>query len=313
MEAAPCTVLFHSTLDDPSEWIPRLSTLLPNETIRAWPDEGDPANIDLAVLWTQPPGGLERYPRLSFVQSLGAGVNQLELDVLPPRLRVARMVDPAMGPMMAEYCLTAVLRYHRRFDAHERSQRAGRWDFIPPVSPRHFPVGVMGVGELGAVTATALAAHGFPVRGWSSRPRSLSGVTCFAGHSELPAFLDGLAALVCLLPLTAQTRGILNAALFDRLPNGAYLINAGRGAHLVEADLLAALASGRLAGATLDVLHEEPPPSDHPFWRHERVLLTPHVAALADPDGAASLVADNIMRFRRSEPVLNEVDRMRGY
>jgi glyoxylate/hydroxypyruvate reductase A len=313
MGAAPCTVLFHSTMDDPAEWIPALSALLPDEVIRAWPDEGAPGDVDVAVLWTQPPDGLANYPRLRFVQSLGAGVNQLALDAMPPALRVARLVDPGMVPMMAEYCLTAVLRYHRRFDAHEQAQRAGRWNFVPPVSPRLFPVGVMGLGELGASTAAALAAHGFPVRGWSSRPRSLPDIECFAGPSGLPAFLKGLSAVICLLPLTAQTKGILNAALFDGLPDGAFLINAGRGAHLVEADLLAALASGHLGGATLDVLNAEPPARDHPFWTHQKVLLTPHIAAFADPASAAGLIAANIARFRRGEVLLNEVHRARGY
>jgi glyoxylate/hydroxypyruvate reductase len=307
------TILFHSTMDDPEAWVPQLSARLPGETVCAWPEDGDPESVDAAVLWTQPPGGLRRYPNLRFVQSLGAGVNQLDLTTFPAGVRVARLVDPGMAAQIAEYCLAAVLRHHRRFDAHGRAQRAGRWSFEPPRPASSFAVGVMGLGELGSAAAARLRDTGYPVRGWTRRLKPVEGIETFVGREALPAFLDGLAAVICLLPLTAETEGILNATLFAGLPEGAYLVNAGRGAHLVEADLLDALATSRLAGATLDVFREEPLPLGHPFWTHERILMTPHVAAFADPAAAGTLVAENILRVRRGEAPLNEVEPARGY
>jgi glyoxylate/hydroxypyruvate reductase A len=306
------TILFHSTMDDPEAWVPRLADLLPGETVRAWPD-GDPEAIDLAVLWTQPPGGLGRYPKLRFVQSIGAGVNQLDLASFPKGVSVARLVDPGMAVLMADYCLAAILRHHRRFDAHARSQQAGSWRFEPPRTASAFPVGVMGLGWLGSATATRLRDNGYPVRGWSRRSKALAGVAAFSGPDALPAFLDGLAAVICLLPLTPETEGILNEKMFAMLPDGTCLVNAGRGAHLVEADLLAALETGRLAGATLDVFRDEPLPPEHPFWTHDRVFMTPHVASFADPDEAGTLVADNIRRVRRGEAPLHKVEPARGY
>jgi glyoxylate/hydroxypyruvate reductase A len=231
----------------------------------------------------------------------------------PPAVRVARLVDSGLTGMMTEYALFAALRYARNIDVHERAQRAATWDYVMPVGVGAFPVGVMGLGVIGGATALRLAANGFPVRGWARSPKTLDGIRCFSGAAELPEFLAGTRALINLLPLTAQTEHILDAKLFAMLPKGAFVINIGRGAHLVDADLLAALDSGHLAGATLDVFKPEPLPSDHPFWKHPRILMTPHVAGSGDPDSAARLVAENIRRARRGEPLLNEVDRARGY
>jgi glyoxylate/hydroxypyruvate reductase A len=306
------SILFYSTIDDPAEWLPRLQAHLPGETIRLWPDIGDPAAVDVAVLWTQPPEGLGALTGLKAVQSLGAGVNQLSLGTVSPAIRVARLVDPGLSDDMAEYCLLATLRYFRRFDLHERAQRVGEWSFRLPQDRAGYEVGIMGLGTLGAAVAARLAANGFPVRGWTRLPREVEGVRCFAGATELDAFLDGLKVVICLLPLTAETTSILNARLFARL-DGAYLINVGRGAHLVDDDLVQALEAGRLAGATLDVFHSEPPPADHPFWSHSHILMTPHVASAGDPATATAIVAENIHRAQAGAPMLYEVDRARGY
>jgi glyoxylate/hydroxypyruvate reductase A len=307
------TVMFHSTLDDPAEWVPRLQALLPDTEIRIWPDIGDPASIEVAVVWIPPEEGMPSFTGLRAVQSLGAGINQLGMHGFPPAVRVARLVDSGLTGMMTEYALFAALRYARNIDVHERAQRAATWDYVMPVGVGAFPVGVMGLGVIGGATALRLAANGFPVRGWARSPKTLDGIRCFSGAAELPEFLAGTRALINLLPLTAQTEHILDAKLFAMLPKGAFVINIGRGAHLVDADLLAALDSGHLAGATLDVFKPEPLPSDHPFWKHPRILMTPHVAGSGDPDSAARLVAENIRRARRGEPLLNEVDRARGY
>jgi glyoxylate/hydroxypyruvate reductase A len=307
------TVMFHSTLDDPAEWVPRLQALLPGEDIRVWPDIGDPAAVDVAVVWIPPEGALASFSGLRAVQSLGAGINQLGMQSFPPQVRVARLVDRGLTGMMTEYALLAALRYARNLDAHERAQRASTWDYIMPTGVGSFTVGVMGLGVIGAATAMRLAANGFPVCGWARTPKTLDGVRCFSGEAGLTEFLGQTRILVNLLPLTPQTENILNAGLFDRLPRGAFVVNMGRGAHLVDADLLAALDSSHLAGATLDVFRPEPLPEAHPFWLHPRILMTPHVAGTGDPDSAAEVVAENIRRAKLGETLLNEVDRARGY
>jgi glyoxylate/hydroxypyruvate reductase A len=307
------TVMFHSTLDDPAEWVPRLQALLPDEDIRVWPEIGDPASVEVAVVWIPPEEGLVSFTGLRAVQSLGAGINQLGMHGFPPGVRVARLVDSGLTGMMTEYALLAALRYARNIDFHERAQRASTWDYVMPAGVGAFTVGVMGLGVIGSATALRLAANGFPVRGWARSAKSLDGVACFSGEAGLPEFLGGTQILINLLPLTPQTENILDAKLFAMLPKGAFVVNIGRGAHLMDADLLAALDSGHLAGATLDVFRPEPLPSEHPFWLHPRILMTPHCAGTGDPDSAAKLVAENIRRAKAGEPLLNEVDRARGY
>jgi glyoxylate/hydroxypyruvate reductase A len=307
------TVMFHSTLDDPAEWVPRLQALLPGEEIRVWPDIGDPASIEIAVVWIPPEEGLVSFTGLRAVQSLGAGINQLGMHAFPPQVRVARLVDSGLTGMMTEYALLAALRYARNLDAHERAQRASTWDYVMPSGVGAFTVGVMGLGVIGAAAALRLAANGFPVRGWARSPKKLDGVTCFSGEAGLADFLAETRILINLLPLTPQTENILDAKLFAALPKGAFVVNIGRGAHLVDADLLAALDSGHLAGATLDVFRPEPLPAGHAFWLHPRILMTPHVAGTGDPDSAAKQVAENIRRAKQGETLLNEVDRARGY
>jgi glyoxylate/hydroxypyruvate reductase A len=184
---------------------------------------------------------------------------------------------------------------------------------VMPAGVKSFTAGVMGLGAIGSATALRLAANGFTTRGWARSAKALGGVTCFSGEATLPEFLSETQILVNLLPLTPQTENILDAKLFAMLPKGAFVINIGRGAHLVDADLLAALDSGHIAGATLDVFRPEPLPPGHPFWQHPRILMTPHVAGTGDPDSAAQVVAENIRRAKSGEPLLNEVDRARGY
>jgi glyoxylate/hydroxypyruvate reductase len=300
--------------DDPAEpWREELRARMPELEVRIWPAIGDPGEIEIALVWRAPPGELARYPQLRAILSLGAGIEGLVADPTLPDVPIARMVDPSLSRTMSEYVLLAVLRHHREFDRFERAQRARRWDFSLPPQAADRPVGIMGQGELGARAARLLAAQGFPVMGWSRTAKSIAGVTSYAGRSELHAFLQRSAILVCLLPLTAETRGILDAEAFASLPHGACVINVARGDHLVEADLLTALDSGHLAGATLDVFRTEPLPPDHPFWRHPKVLITPHVASYSLPATAADGVVDNIRRARAGQPLRHQVDRARGY
>ena len=209
--------------------------------------------------------------------------------------------------------LHAVLRHHREFDRIERAQRARDWAYAFPPQAADRRVGIMGLGELGSAAARSLVAHGFQVLGWSRSPKALDGVVSYAGRSELHTFLHRTDILVCLLPLTADTIGILDAATFAELPHGACVINVARGEHLVEDDLVRALDSGHLAGATLDVFREEPLPPGSPLWSNPKVLVTPHVASYSLPATAADGVATNVRRILAGEPLLHRVDRARGY
>ncbi len=300
--------------DDPAEaWRAALVAEMPELEVRIWPELGDPKDIDVALIWRPPSNALAPCVNLKAILSLGAGVDGLLADPSLPAVPLARMVDPSLTRTMAEYVLLAVLRYHREFDRYQRDQAAGRWGFALPAQAAERRVGVMGLGELGRAAAAALASHGFQVAGWSQRPKQLPGVRSFAGPTELPAFLAESEILVCLLPLTAATRGILNAQLFHALPQGARLINVGRGEHLVAVDLLAALDQGQLGGATLDVFQKEPLPPADPLWRHPLVLVTPHVASYCWPATAAPGVIANVRRALAGQPLLHGVERRRGY
>jgi glyoxylate/hydroxypyruvate reductase len=307
-------LMFYSNDDPADRWRRALTDLMPDLDFRVWPDVGDPNEIDVALVWKPPRGELRRYPNLKAILSLAAGVDaMLRDDSLPDHLPIVRMVDPSLTDGMVEYVLLAVLRHHRMFDHYERMHREARWDYVFPPQAAERRVGVMGLGVLGGEVARALAAHRFPVAGWSRGPKTVAGVECFHGGDGLRSFLARTEILVCLLPLTAETADILNADLFARLPRGAAVVNVARGGHLVDADLIAALDSGHLSGATLDVFREEPLPPDHPFWRHPKILVTPHVASYTVPESAAAGVVESVRRVRAGEPLLNVVDRGSGY
>lgn len=307
-------LLFASPDDDPIAWRAALQRRLPDLEVRIWPELGDNGAIEAALVWLPPPGLLASLPQLRAIFSLGAGVDRLLEDpTLPAEVPLCRMVDPSLTASMAEFAFLHVLRYHRDLDVYEAQQRRAEWRLVLPRPASATVVGLLGLGELGAAAARLLADHGFTVRGWSRSRKAVEGVACFAGPEELDPFLEGLGVLVCLLPLTAETRGILNARLFARLPAGARLVNLARGGHLVEQDLLDALDTGHLAHATLDVFAREPLPPDHPFWRHPRISVTPHAASYSLPESGAEVVAENLRRLRDGRPLLHRVDRARGY
>lgn len=306
-------LLFYSLDDDPEAWRQELQNRLPGLDFRVWPEIGDPAAIEAALVWKPPPGLLRELPNLRCILSLAAGVDAMLADPTLPDAPLCRLVDPSLTVTMSEFVLLQVLKYHRGLDLYARQQRAATWRLHLPRPAAGTVVGVMGLGVLGTDAARTLVAHGFSVRGWSRTEKVLDGIEGFHGEEGLGPFLAGTAILVCLLPLTQATRGILNTGLFARLPEGARLINVARGGHLVEDDLIEALDRGHLAHASLDVFADEPLPAEHPFWRHPRIDVTPHAASYGLPESAAAGVAENLRRLSAGEPLVDVVDRERGY
>ncbi|MCE8025390.1 2-hydroxyacid dehydrogenase [Billgrantia aerodenitrificans] len=294
------------------EWQRLFEQRAPDIAFRVWPDIGSEENVRYLGTWA-PIEDLERFPNLEVIFSLGAGVDQFDLDSIPSHVPLVRMQEPGIVATMQEYVAMAVLTLHRNLIDYIDQQRTSTWQAWRVRPASQCRVGILGLGQLGGAVAQHLTGLGFACQGWSRTRRQQEGVACFAGDDELPSFLSTSQVLVCLLPLTDETRGILNAELFGQLPHGASLVNVGRGPHLVTADLLAALDSGQLSAAVLDVFDPEPPPSDHPVWSHPRILLTPHVASMTQPESAIERVLDNIARHREGREMVGIVDRRRGY
>ena len=301
-------------VDKTNWWIEQLQDLLPDWTIRPIHDPGDVEAVTYAVVWKPATGAFLPFPHLKAIVSLGAGIDHVLADAeLPRQVPIIRTVGTDLTQRMREYVALHVLRHHRDMPAISANQRERRWAqlVVPPATQRS--VGVMGLGNLGGTAARTLASLGFETLGWSRTKREIDGVTTYAGQAEFADFLARCEILVCLLPLTEATTGILDADLFARLPRGASVINAGRGPHLVEDDLLDALESGQLSHATLDVFHVEPLPSEHPFWAHPAITVTPHIASLIDAPTGSRIVAANIERFETTGHVEDLANAERGY
>lgn len=294
-------------------WRTLLPTLVPGLTVRLWPDVGDPAAITHVAAWTPLAGLVNTLPNLLMLLSTGAGIDQLSADALPDHVALVRTVEPGLVAEMADYATLAVLALHRDLPHYLSAQRAGAWAPRGVRAKAERRVTVLGLGAMGGAIAAQLSALGFPVAGWSRRSRDLSGIDCRHGDDALPDLLAATDILICALPLTPATRHILDAATFARLPRGAAVVNMGRGGHLDQAALLAALDSGQVAAAVLDVTDPEPLPADHPLWRHPRVILTPHIAAETDIDGGALSVAAAILAQRAGTVPPGLVDRTAGY
>ena len=293
---------------EPAErWLPLLERALPQERVFLEPRE----DIDVALVGAPPKGTFARLPRLKLVQSLWMGVEKLLADPeLPAQVPLARMVDPGMVAAMSETVLAHVLDWHRHFWHYRQRQAARVWKHRRQYMAQDRTIGILGLGELGGDAARKLLALGFNVCGWSRRPKEFPGVHC---STDLDEVLSRSDAVACLLPLTAQTRGILNRDRLAKIRAGGCLINVARGAHVLVPDLLAALDSRHLARAYLDVFDAEPLPADSPLWLHPGVAVTPHIAALTEPRTALATVVENIERVRRGEPALHLVDRAAGY
>lgn len=313
--ARPCVALLSETLDM-HYLLPAFRWRCPDIDLRLGSELGNLEEIDAAVCWYPPHGLLAQLPRLQLAQSVGAGVDHIMADPgLPPQLPVCRIVDPQMAAGMRAYVAWAVIQQQRGLGRCMENAAVRRWQDLPVAAPGGHRVGIAGLGTLGLACAAALRAIGYQVRGWSRspRPEAAEGVSTFHGPGQLDAFLAGCDTLVCLLPLTPQTRGFLGAEVFARLPHGAHLINVGRGEHLVEADLLDALASGQLASATLDAFEQEPLPAAHPFWAHPDIVVTPHIATRTDIAVIAQQTLDNLALLGRGLQPPNLIDRKRAY
>lgn len=292
-------------------WLQGLAAALPGADISVW-QPGAP-QADCAVVWAPPQQFMDEQPGLKALFNIGAGVDALLKLRLPPSALVVRLDDAGMAVQMAEYVCHAVIRHFREFDAYEADMAAGRWGYRKPRLRSDFPIGVMGLGVLGERVAKALAQFDFPINGWSRSPKAIEGVRAFSGTEQFNGFLAASRVLVNLLPLTPDTADIINKNTLARLLPGAYVINVARGAHLVDDDLLAAIASGQVAGATLDVFRTEPLPAGHAFWSQPRITLTPHTSARTLRDESIAQIARKIAALQRGEAVAGIVNPARGY
>ncbi len=306
-------VVFCAGQTDPARWVEGLARLLPEFEVEVF-DPRASGRSDYAVVWAPPAALFDTETSLKAIFNLGAGIDALmRMPNLPKDIPVVRLGDAGMSVQMAEYVCHAVIRHTRELDLFESASRSGHWTFRKPTIRSHYPVGIMGLGAIGARVAQALVDFEYPVRGWSRTEKNLPGVTCYSGAAGLDPFLRSTRILVCVLPLTPETDSILNRENLAKLIEDAYLINVARGAHLVDADLLALLESGQLAGATLDVFREEPLPADHPFWSHPQIVMTPHISARTLRDASLAQIAGKIEQLERGLPIEGIVDRRCGY
>ncbi|MFN0191338.1 MAG: 2-hydroxyacid dehydrogenase [Aestuariivirga sp.] len=301
-------------------WAKAMRKVAPNLDVRLWPDQmGDLREIEFVSAWLPPSSVISSLPNLKAIFSLGAGVDAIlrERD-LPKGVPIIRINDPDLTGRMAEYVVLHVLMHHRQQRRIDENQKNRVWDSFPTHAASAMTVGIMGLGVMGQASAERLRDLGFKVAGWSQTRKNIPGVTSFASKVEFDSFLTQTDILVCLLPATPATEGIVNRDTIRKLsrkgPFGAPIfINAGRGRQQVEEDILAALDAGELLAATLDVFHAEPLPVDHPFWTHPKVTVTPHMAADSEPDVICSYIWKQIERYRSGKPFENVVDLKRGY
>jgi len=303
-------VLFASTKEKPEFWFPLLTKALPNERFFAWPDVNG-GDIDVALVATHPKGTFAQLKKLKLIQSMWMGVeNVVEDPELPKGVPLARLIDPGMVAAMSETVTYHVLDWHRHFYLYRKFQSESTWKRRRQYLTSDRTVGILGLGELGSTVAARLAVMGFNVCGWSRRQKDVKGVFCSTRLDEVLSRSD---AIVCLLPLTPHTRGILNKANLQKLKKDGCVINVARGGHQVVPDILALLDSGHLAHAYLDVFEPEPLPSDSPLWTHPGVTVTPHMAAFTEPRTSVGKIAENLERVRRGEVPRNTVDFSAGY
>ena len=312
--ALPLRVTFCCTDTKAQPWLDGLRAALPHASVDLWSPGAGPA--DYAVVWAPPQAFFDEQVALKGVFNIGAGVDALMKLRLPANVPVVRLDDAGMSVQMAEYVCHAVIRHFREFDAYEADMLGGKWSYRKPRLRIDFPVGVMGLGVLGERVSRALAQFDFPVLGWSRSPKSVEGVRCFSGETGFTDFLAATRVLVCLLPLTPDTEGILRRDTLAQLLPGAYVINVARGGHLIDDDLIALIDNGHVAGATLDVFRTEPLPAAHPFWQHPQITITPHTSARTLREESIAQIARKILALHNGAPIASlagVVDLKKGY
>lgn len=311
-------IIFYHPKANVDSWLQKLKQALPLARIRQW-TEGDNHRADYALVWNPPVEVLRQREALKAVFVLGAGVDGIldKLkqcpDMLAKDVALYRLEDTGMAQQMQEYAVSQVLHWFRRFDDYLMQKIAGQWQPLPEYSHQEFTIGVMGAGVLGKKVAESLTIWGFPVRSWSRSKKAFQGITSYAGDDQLAAFLADTRVLINLLPNTPETKGILNKERLNQLAEGAYVLNLARGAHLIESDLLAALTSGKIKAAMLDVFATEPLPADSPLWGHPRIAITPHIAAMTHPSEAIAFIAETINIIEQGKEAGGKVSIIRGY
>ncbi|MUH36798.1 glyoxylate/hydroxypyruvate reductase A [Zobellia amurskyensis] len=301
--------------DDKIElWKKALLAQQPDLEVYSYLEEHPKERIKMALVWKHPEGALANYPNLKLIASSGAGVDFIfEDETAPKNLPITRVVDDMLAKDMSEHVLAVILSHLKNLDRYRVNQTKGIWKPIQYRRISDFTVGIMGLGALGRELASDLVKYDFKVQGWANSKKEIEGVKCFVGESGFQGFLETTQILVCLLPLTDATSGILNKNLFKQLPNGAFVINVARGGHLVDEDLLEMLNNGYLSGAGLDVYHQEPLPKEHPFWSHEKIQMTPHYASVSDTNSVVPQILENYDRLLNGSSLLNEVMMDKGY
>ncbi len=295
-------------------WLDGLQAALPDARVTQWQPGADAA--DYAVVWAPPQQFFDEQTKLKGVFNIGAGVDALTDMSIPAGVPLFRLEDAGMAAQMAEYVCHAVIRHFREFDAYEADEAGGKWSYRKPLSRRDFPIGVMGLGVLGKRVAEALVHFDFPVLGWSQSAKTLDGVRCFAGPADFNEFLAATRVLVCMLPLTPETENIIRRDTLSRLLPRGYVINVARGHHVVDEDLIGLIDSGRVAGATLDVFREEPLPPAHPFWKHPKIRVTPHMSARTYRGEGLRQITEKIKALSDGAPIASlagRVDLKKGY
>lgn len=298
---------------DVSGWKKIISEKSPDVKVYVWPDCDQNEEVDCAIVWNHPSGSLKEFPNLKFVSSMGAGVDHILRDTtIDDSIKITRITDDGITLPMTNYVLMAVLNYHKQFFKYQEDKKNKVWD--QQLNPEiDLSIGILGLGVLGKDVAEKLQMLGFKVLGFSNSRKNIKGVKSYAGEEELDEFLSQVNTLVCMLPLTSQTKNSLNMNFFRRMKKGSIFINVARGAHLVEEDLLKAMEEGIISSAFLDVFQTEPLPQDHPFWEHPDIHITPHIASVTNPVAAIPQVLENYKLLKEGKPLNNEIDKNKGY
>lgn len=295
------------------EWLMKMQSLLPNTKVEVYPNIINPSDVDFIVTWKPHQDYIQEFPNLKVIQSVGAGIDHLLHTQIPPSIKVTRIIDPTLKQDMFEHVLTCIMSSMKNFPKYHKDQIQSQWNPTSYQSIKQTTVTILGLGEIGYYVAEKLVLLGFKVKGWSNSKKDLQQIESFAGQNELVEAISKTNFIVNILPLTKETKNLINKTFFDKVNDGTCLINVGRGAHVNEKDLLDAIEEGKIAEAYLDVFSQEPLHSDHPFWINEQIYITPHIASITHADSSLSQVVENYRRMQDNVSLLNVVDIQKGY